>query len=60
MCSPEGVSITPALIAVAPVIHSVGSAKVNVNPVGLSVKPPTPPGKEMPTADPNPVGRKMV
>ena len=51
MRSPEGVSVTPALIAVAPVIHSVGKPLVNVQPIGLSVHPPTPPSAG---------GRKMV
>jgi hypothetical protein len=45
-CSPEGVTITPALIAVAPTIESTGSAAVNVEPVDILVKPPpNAPGK---------------
>ena len=44
VCSPQGANITPALIAVAPVVHTVGKPAVVVNPVGLSVKPPPVPG----------------
>ena len=42
--SPQGINVTPALIAVAPVVHSFGKPAVAVNPVGLSVKPPPVPG----------------
>ena len=44
LCSPQGLDITPALIAVAPVVHTVGKPAVAINPVGLSVKPPPVPG----------------
>lgn len=39
-------TITPALIAVAPTIESTGTAAVNVEPIGITVpKPPGAPGK---------------
>ena len=42
--SPEGVSITPALIAIAPTAEAIGDVGVNVNPVGLAV--PTAAGRK--------------